>query len=192
MKAVLDACVLYPTVLREILIGVARAGLYTPLWSERILEEWARATIKLGPGAEVIARGEIARLDVDFPKACVRPQTGLAARLWLPDPDDIHVLAAAISSSADVIITFNASDFPRQTLAEEGLERLDPDQFLHGLWQDHPTTIARCAEAVRAEAERLSGQPQPLRALLKRARLPRLAKALGLQDSPKAAGSSAG
>ncbi|MEY3307771.1 MAG: hypothetical protein RLZZ413_1809, partial [Pseudomonadota bacterium] len=50
MKIVLDACVLYPTVLREILIGVARAGLYTPLWSDRILEEWARATRKLGVG----------------------------------------------------------------------------------------------------------------------------------------------
>ena len=46
MKALLDACVLYPTVLREILTGVAGQGLYTPLWSDRILEEWARATRK--------------------------------------------------------------------------------------------------------------------------------------------------
>ncbi|MBL3553988.1 PIN domain-containing protein, partial [Rhodovulum sulfidophilum] len=43
MKVLLDACVLYPTVLREILLGVARRGGFTPLWSARILEEWARA-----------------------------------------------------------------------------------------------------------------------------------------------------
>ena len=48
MKAVLDACVLYPTVLREILIGVADAGLYTPVWSPRILAEWRHAAARLG------------------------------------------------------------------------------------------------------------------------------------------------
>ena len=48
MKAVLDACVIYPTVLREILTGVAALGLYEPLWSDRILREWTRATAKLG------------------------------------------------------------------------------------------------------------------------------------------------
>ncbi len=179
MKAVLDACVLYPTVLREILIGVARAGLYTPLWSDRILEEWARATIKLGPGAETIARGEIAALSVSFPQAAVRPRQGLEARLWLPDPADIHVLAAAIEGQADVIVTFNASDFPRGTLREEGLERVDPDSFLLAFLRAEPERVANAVEAVRAEAERLSGEPQPVRSLLKRAKLPRLGKALG-------------
>ena len=58
MKAVLDACVLYPTVLREILLGVAARGLYEPLWSDRILREWTRATAKLGPEAVAIAEGE--------------------------------------------------------------------------------------------------------------------------------------
>lgn len=178
MKALLDACVLYPTVLREILIAVAGAGFYTPLWSDRILEEWARATAKLGPGAELVARGEVAALRVAFPTAMVPLHDALAARLWLPDPNDIHVLAAAITGGAEVIVTFNAEDFPRQTLAEEGLARQDPDQFLLALWQQHPQAIADAVEAVRAEAERLSGQPQPLRALLKRAKLPRLGKAL--------------
>lgn len=178
MKALLDACVLYPTVLREILIGAARAGLYTPLWSDRILEEWARAVVKLGPGAELVARGEIAALRAAFPAACVIPREGLAARLWLPDPADVHVLAAAISGGADVIVTFNAADFPRGALAEEGIAREDPDRFLLGLWQAAPEAVAGVAERVRAEAERLSGEPQPLRALLKRAKLPRLGKAL--------------
>lgn len=179
MRALLDANVLYPTVLREILIGAAKAGLYRPLWSDRILEEWARATLKLGPGAEVIARGEIVGLRVAFPAAAVALPPALMARLWLPDPNDVHVLAAAIAGNADLIVTFNAADFPRHTLAEEGLTRLDPDQFLLALCDGGEAAVRTVCEAVRAEAERLSGQPQPLRGLLKRARLPRLAKRLG-------------
>ncbi len=178
MRAVLDACVLFPTVLREVLIGVARAGLYRPLWSDRILEEWARAARRFGPADAAIARGQIAALRAEFPAACVAPQPGLESRLHLPDLNDIHVLASAIAGHADVIVTFNAADFPRGTLAAEGLERRDPDSLLWQLWSHHPETVAARAEAVRAEAERLSGEPQPIRALMKRARLPRLGKAL--------------
>ncbi|WP_127902783.1 RSP_2648 family PIN domain-containing protein [Solirhodobacter olei] len=176
MKAVLDACVLYPTVLREVLLGAARAGLYQPLWSARILEEWARAAAKLGPAQEALARGESALTRAGFAGAEGAANPALEARLWLPDPADVHVLATAISAGADAIVTFNAKDFPRGALAEEGLARLDPDGFLLGLDRD---TVAGVAEAVRAEAERLSGEVQPIRALMKRAGLPRLGKALG-------------
>ncbi|MDX5384841.1 MAG: PIN domain-containing protein, partial [Rhodobacterales bacterium] len=138
MKVLLDACVLYPTVMREVLLGVAAAGLYQPLWSARILEEWARAAIKLGPGAEAQARGEVAMLRARWPGAEVSHPPSLEARLWLPDPADTHVLAAAIAGHADLIVTLNAQDFPRNILAEEGLERLDPDQFLMALHRDHP------------------------------------------------------
>ncbi|MFZ1661565.1 MAG: PIN domain-containing protein [Paracoccaceae bacterium] len=178
MKALLDANVLYPTILREILICAARAGLFVPVWSDRILEEWARATVKLGPGAEIVARGEIAMLRSAFPKASVVPTEGLMARLWLPDPNDIHVLAAAIVAGVDLIVTSNAQDFPRNILAEEHLDRRDPDQFLMTLLERDRVAVLSVVEQVRAEAERLSGVEQPRRALLKRAGLPRLAKAL--------------
>ncbi len=177
MKVILDACVLYPTVLREILTGCARAGLFTPLWSARILEEWARATVKLGPGAVAVARGEVAALRAVFPEAEVARHEGLEARLVLPDPEDVHVLAAAVAAGADAIVTFNAQDFPRHVLAGEGVQRRDPDGFLWELWSGDPAAVGAVLDRVRAEAERLSGQPQPIRALLKRARLPRLAKA---------------
>ena len=181
MKVLLDACVLYPTVMREVLLGVAAEGLYQPLWSARILEEWARAAIKLGPGAEAQARGEVAMLRARWPGAEVVWPPSLEARLWLPDPADTHVLAAAIAGHADLIVTLNARDFPRNILAEEGLERLDPDQFLMGLHADHPQAVARAAEAVRREAERLSGQPWDIRRLMKKAHLPRLGKTLAGQ-----------
>ena len=179
MKLLLDACVLYPTVLREILIGAARAGFYQPLWSERILEEWARAAARLSPPDEVIARGEIALLKAEFPAACVTLRAGLAARLHLPDENDIHVLAAAIEGGAEAIVTENRADFPRGVLAGEGLDRRDPDGLLWQFWSERPEAMAEVVERVRARAEALSGQPQPVRALLKRARLPRLGKALG-------------
>ncbi|MFM2356135.1 MAG: hypothetical protein RLZZ528_1871 [Pseudomonadota bacterium] len=178
MKAVLDACVLYPTVLREILLGVAATGLYTPLWSPRILEEWARATRKLGPGEEAYARGEVVAVTAAFPKASVEPDAGLLRRLHLPDEDDIHVLAAAVTSGADCIVTFNAADFPRHILAAEGLERRDPDGFLWQLWSEDAGKVGAVVERVRQKAETLSGEAQPLRPLLKRTKLPRLAKAI--------------
>jgi predicted nucleic acid-binding protein len=178
MKVLLDTCVLYPTVMREVLLGAASAGLYQPLWSARILEEWARATIKLGAGAEALARGEVALIRSRWPGAEVVWPPSLEARLWLPDPADTHVLAAAIAGHADLIVTLNAQDFPRQVLEEEGLTRLDPDQFLMSLYEDHPDAVAQAAEAVRLEATRLSGQDWDIRRLMKKAHLPKLGKAL--------------
>lgn len=178
MKAVLDACVLYPTVLREILTGVAAQGLYTPLWSDRILEEWARATHKLGPGAEAVARGEIAVLRAAFPKASIRAQPDIEARMLLPDANDVHVLAVAVAGHADCIVTFNAKDFPRHVLAEEGIARRDPDGLLWELWSHHPEEVAAVVARVHGVAQAMAGVDLPLRRVLKRAHLPKLAKAM--------------
>jgi predicted nucleic acid-binding protein len=178
MKAVLDACVLYPTVLREILMGCAAAGLYTPLFSDRILREWTRATAKLGPEAQAVAEGEALILRAAFPRAIIREHPSIEARLSLPDPNDIHVLAVAIAGHADCIVTFNAQDFPRHTLAEEGLERRDPDGFLWEMFSRHPGEVGRVIESVHATACRLSGEDFTVKSLLKRAKLNRLAKAV--------------
>lgn len=180
-RALLDACVLFPTVLREILIDTAAAGGFTPLWSPRILEEWARATRRLPPGAEGIARAEIALLRSQWPGAEITPPEDLTASLHLPDPDDRHVLAAAMAGAAGILLTANRADFPPRTLAAHGITRRDPDGFLIELLHDG-FDLARITAGVQARAERASGRPQPLRALLRRAGLPRLGKAL---DPPK-------
>lgn len=177
-RAVLDACVLYPTVTREILLAVARRGLFVPLWSARLLEEWRRAAARRGALDAVQAEGEIAVVRAAFPKAELPPAPSVEARLWLPDENDIHVLAVAVAGSADVILTWNAQDFPRGTLAEEGLAREDPDAFLLSLLNGAPDTVAAAAEEVRLAAERLDEAPRDLRSLMKKARLPRLGKAL--------------
>lgn len=178
MKAVLDACVLYPTVLREILLGVAARGLYEPLWSERILREWTRATAKLGTLAQAQAEAEAQLMRAAFARFAVREQPNIEARLLLPDPNDLHVLAVAIAGHADCIVTFNAQDFPRHVLAEEGIERRDPDGLLWQLWSFHPDAVTDVVMAVHATAERMSGTEIPLKKLLKRAQLPKLAKAM--------------
>jgi len=178
MKVLLDTCVLYPTVMREVLLGVARSGAFEPLWSDRILEEWARAARKLGPSGEPQARAEIAMVQANWPKASVTWPPSLEKRLYLPDVADVHVLAAAIAGSADILLTLNAKDFPKHTLAEEGLTRMAPDEFLYERWLDDPDGVAQVVEAVRQQADHLSGETWETRQLMKKARLPRLGKAL--------------
>lgn len=178
MRVLIDACVLYPTVMREVVLGVAAQGLFDPRWSPRILEEWARAARKIGPQGETIARGEIALINAKFTKAEVRIPQGVERRLWLPDPNDIHVLAAAIGCSADAIMTVNAKDFPRDLLAEEGVQRVDPDGFLIDLFDRDPVAVQSVGDAVLAEARRLSGEDWEMRKLMRKARLPRLGKRL--------------
>ncbi|KAG1715514.1 Ribosomal RNA large subunit methyltransferase I [Nymphon striatum] len=81
VKALLDTCVLYPTVMREMLLGAARSGAFEPFWSERILGEWERAAVKLGPTGAMQASGEIALLKSDWPKASVSIPQALEKRL---------------------------------------------------------------------------------------------------------------
>lgn len=176
-RLMLDACVLYPTVMRQVLLGAAEAGFFEPLWTARIAEEWARAAAKISPAQEAQARGEIALVRSRFPEAEV--EEGDDSAFWLPDPADAHVLAAAAESGCDAICTLNAKDFPRQVLAREGLERVDPDTLLMACRQEDETRVAAVAEGVLEDARRLSGDDWEMRPLLRKARLPRLAKALG-------------
>ncbi len=178
MRVLLDACVLYPTVMREMLIGAAATGAYQPLWSARILAEWSRAAVKLGAAGAAQADAEIVMLRAHWPLAELSVDDGLTQPLWLPDENDIHVLAAAISGQADAICTLNNKDFPRGLLAEHGIERTDPDTLLMGYWHEEPAVIETVGSRVLEQAQRLSGKPWDMRKLLKKARLPRLAKAL--------------
>ncbi len=180
IRAVLDACVLYPPVLRGLLLGADLAGLYQAQWSDRIIEEWLRATWKLGAEAEVGARLEAALVTAAHPRASIPAAPQIEARLVLPDDNDRHVLAVAIAGSSDAIITLNAQDFPRGLLAGEGVARRDPDGFLWELFSHHPDAMGQVVAQVQARAESMAGAPVTLKALLKRAGCPRLARAMGV------------
>ena len=175
MRVFLDACVLYPTVLREVLTGCGARGLLVPLWSGKVLAEW-RATARR-EGHEDWAVAEIAALGDAFPEACV-PEADTPGPLpALPDPGDAHVLRAALAGHAEVIVTANLRDFPARVLAPLGLSARDPDRFLRALWDEAPDPVAEVARAVHARA-RAAGGPAEIRALLQRAGLPRLGRAL--------------
>ena len=175
MRLVLDACVIFPTIMREILIGCASARLFEPQWSERIIEEWLHAAEKLGGGARAIAAAEAAVMKDQFPEAMVGAQT--LPDIWLPDANDIHVLETAINGAAPGLLTVNTKDFPLRILRDYDLGRFHPDPFLVSLAQEH-SDVVRIAQAVQQKAETISGRPQTLRSLLKRTGLPRLGKFL--------------
>lgn len=176
-RAVLDACVLYPTILREVLLDVAGAGLFAPVWSARILAEWRHAAARLGADVDAVAGAEIALVRVQFPGAEVVAAEGTALAYDLPDSADRHVVAAALSAQAGLIVTANLRDFPRRALVPAGLQSVHPDDFLLDLWLRAPDPVAGAVHAAHARARALGGD-MDLRALMKRARLPRLARAL--------------
>lgn len=183
MKAVLDACVLYPTVLREILTGTAAAGLFQPVWSARILAEWRHAAARLGPDEAAVAGADIALLTDRFPDASV-PDDGTAALgVDWPDPADRHVAEAALAAGTPLIVTANLRDFPRRATAALGLSAVHPDAFLIDLHHRAPDPVAQIVAATHARARAVGG-PVALRDLMARARLPRLAKALARAASP--------
>ncbi|RZW07902.1 MAG: PIN domain-containing protein [Rhodobacteraceae bacterium] len=178
MKVLIDACVLYPTFLRELITEWAATGGFTPLWSDRILEEWRRAAARNGPADQRIAEAEIAALSARFPAAIVAVDARTEAALHLPDPDDNHVLAAAIDGGADELLTLNVRDFPTNALAAHDLMRRHPDEFLLEAFHAEPDRIGAIVETALHRAASVGIDTSNRRALLKRARVPRLAKAL--------------
>lgn len=128
-KAVLDTNVIFPIVIRDLLFWLAYYELYTPKWSAHIFEEW-RAVMLRKNVSEEEAEKRIQRANAAFPDALVKNYDPLIAHLTLPDPRDCHVLAAAIKTNANVIVTNNLKDFPATYLASFGLTAKSPDDFL--------------------------------------------------------------
>jgi PIN domain len=134
LVAVYDACVLYPDFLRNFLVrlaihGRARGGLRAK-WTGRIHREWMRAVRRQRPDLDRTALLRTRRLKDHHVRGCrVRGYQRWERRLTLPDPDDRHVLAAALACAADVIVTFNTSDFPPSVLGPFGVAAVVPDAF---------------------------------------------------------------
>lgn len=155
-------------------MGCAKAGLFTPLWSERIIEEWRRAAERNEIAAE--ARIEIALLTADWRGAMVDVPIGAEADLILSDQDDRHVLAAAIAGNADELLTANISDFPTRALAQYGVIRRHPDEFLLELALAHTDEVLRIVDDVHARAEAGKGDRINRRKMLQKSGVPRVAK----------------
>ena len=155
--AIFDACVLYPAPLRDLLMHLALTDLFRAKWTDAIHEEWMRSVLENRPD---LTREQLERtrqlMNAHVRDCLVTDYEDLISVLTLPDPDDRHVLAAAICSSADVIVTFNLGDFPPATLKKWGIEAQHPDDFIHHLLELAPHVV--CAAAKR-QRESLKNPP---------------------------------
>lgn len=138
-----DACVLYPAPLRDLLLRIARTGVVRARWSERILDECFYNILANRPDLKPESLRRTRELIVHAVSDCiVRDYEDLASSIQLPDPNDTHVLAAAIRAGAQVIVTFNLDDFPTEQLAHYNLEANHPDDFVMHAIDLAPAAIA--------------------------------------------------
>ena len=128
-KADLDTNVIFPIVIRDLLFWFAYYELYTPKWSATIFEEWKEVMIRKGVSLEE-ANKRTQRANLAFPDALVTNYEKLIDSLELPDVKDRHVLAAAIKSNANVIVTNNLKVFPEEYLNSFGVKAKSADDFL--------------------------------------------------------------
>lgn len=134
-NAVLDACILYPAPIRDLLLSLAEVGLFKPFWSEKIQEEWVRNLLINRPDLTSIKLNlTIEAMDSAFPDANMPEDEVLIQKLRLPDKNDRHVLATAIQSNSKWIVTANLKDFPNDYLKEFGVEAISADNYIVSLF----------------------------------------------------------
>jgi predicted nucleic acid-binding protein len=164
VRAVYDANILYPAPLRDLFIRLAQAGLVQARWTEQIHEEWLRNVLADNPRLSPARLGRTRTLVNEAVRDClVTGYEDLIDSLSLPDADDRHVLAAAIRASAEVIVTYNLTDFPAETLARFDIEARHPDDFLIYLLDLAPDTVC---SAVKRQRESLRNPPKTAQELL--------------------------
>lgn len=163
-KAVLDACVLYPAPLRDYLLSLAATGLYKPLWSEIIQDEWIRNLLqnRADLTKERLLR-TVRLMNKAFPDAEVTSFHEIIKSLSLPDKNDNHVLAVGIRSHADVIITFNLNDFPDDYLLNYEIEAQHPDYFILNLIDLDKT---KAVDALKRQVKRLTNPKRTVKEVL--------------------------
>lgn len=150
MIVVLDACVIYSNVLRHIFMYMGVDGIFKPKWSATILNE-CFDNIKLNRPDISIHHLEKTRqlMDQSIPDAKVMNFSHLINSLSLPDENDRHVLAVAIHSKAERIVTFNLKDFPEENILPYGIKAQHPDEFLTDLFFKNSEKIESMLEKYR-------------------------------------------
>jgi len=147
--------VLYPAEMRNLLMHLALTGLFRAKWSADVHEEWICALLEK---RRDLTRGKLERtralMDLHAGDALVTGYEDLIPGLHLPDPNDRHVLAAAIRGHASVIVTMNLRDFPADVLWKFGIEAQHPDEFILHLLDLSPRLVIAAAEAHRQSLPR--------------------------------------
>lgn len=174
-----DANVLYPSTLRDVLIRVARTGLVQAKWTDRILDETFDNLEANRPdlAAEALERTRVL-MNRAVRDVLVTGYERLIDVLDLPDPDDRHVLAAAIKAKAQLIVTANLKDFPESTLAEWDIEPRHPDDFLLDQFHLDAVTLRMIVEDIAGTWRTPAATTHEVLDSLARAGAPRAAEAL--------------
>lgn len=155
--AFLDANVLFGTRLRSLLMEAAQSGLFRARWSDRVHDEWIAAVRTKRPDIDDIKLQRVrVAMDAAVPDCLVFGFEDIEGVLDLPDPNDRHVLAAAIIGRASCIVTFNEADFPADVLDRYGLHTRHPDRFLLDL---ESLESGALIEAARADKRHYRNPP---------------------------------
>ncbi len=135
-SALLDACVIFPYSLSNVLLEVAYRGLYRVHFSHKILNEAIGNRVKRGKMNQVAADKFRAALIRGFSHALVEAPADLEDKMD-NHPGDRHVLASAIYAKVDVIVTSNLKHFPASSLAPWDINVMHPDEFLNYLCNEN-------------------------------------------------------
>lgn len=179
ITAVLDANVLYAAAIRDFFMWIAADDVFAARWTERIQEEWMRNLLTKRPELERACLQRTQDLMNENVDEC--PVTGYEQHLDvvnLPDPNDHHVLAAAIECDAGYIVTFNLKDFPGTATQAYGIQAIEPDDFCELLMKDQPQAVIQAAEQHRQSLSRPAKTPDEYLSTLEQQGLKRTAHVL--------------
>lgn len=178
--ALLDACVLYPVAMADALMSLATAGLYAAKWTTKIETEWVTALEEQRPDLKgrLTVRRDAMREAVPDWEVAEHAWQRCAGGLQLPDPNDVHVLAAALAGHADCIVTANLKHFPSEMVAPLGIEVIHPDRFIIAQWDLDQLAAVAAFKRMRARRKKPESSAEDFAAALERGGLPSTAQRL--------------
>jgi len=173
-SAVLDACVLYPAPLRDLLLRLAENNVIVPFWSDEIRNEWMGNLLRKRPDLQREKLERTCReMDSHFPRSLVRGYESIVSTLTLPDSQDRHVLAVALHAKAKYIVTFNLDDFPKMVLEPYKIDAVSTDEFVLRLIQQAPAPVLRAVKNHRLRLTRPAKTVDEYLATLEKQGLPK-------------------
>ena len=179
MRVLLDTCVLVPSPIRQILLNLAGSDLFFPLWSDEIFKEWEYFVSKNFNEFIDSIKIEIILMKSKWVKSLVPRNKNLEETLFLPDVNDRHVLATAITGHAEILLTNNLKDFPTRVLAKYCIVPRSVDSFLLELFYEFPQVLESNIQiAFELSQGKNTNNEHSKKAFLKKYGLPRLAKVI--------------
>jgi hypothetical protein len=180
---VLDACILMSGLLRPFLLELAKRGLFSPIWNDRIGLEWQRNAARMWPVSAELLASEWGKMQAEFPRANMGDVSEVEPELIHCDKKDRHVAAAGMLAVRNhdypnvAVLTWNTKDFSRSELRKHQLGLSDPDLLLSRWWPTHTAIMKEClTEVIQDLFASGRRQPEPMVDMIRRDRLYRLAK----------------